>query len=304
MYTLDSVTLHVTSLRALTTASTGSITANPNPFLADSEGLGQTTLAWTSSGTTAVEIHVDAPNGPKFAGGDPGSFSLATDHWVRNGMTFYLQDVSNGLPLTSANTLATVTVARLNLTPTGSVSANPNPFTPNPQGVGQTTLTWTSAGVNAIEIRANAPNGNRLARTGPGTFSTATGQWVRNGMTFYLQNVSNGLPLTSANTLATVTVRSTTPSGSITASPNPYTPGPQGLGHTTVSWTSYSTSAVEVHVNAPDGATFGATGPGTYSLATGEWVTNGMTFYLQNVSNGLPLTSANTLARVTVTAAP
>jgi hypothetical protein len=31
-------------------------------------------------------------------------------------------------------------------------------------------------------------------------------------------------------------------------------------------------------------------------------VRDGMTFYLQNVSNGLPLTSANTLARVTMTA--
>jgi hypothetical protein len=31
---------------------------------------------------------------------------------------------------------------------------------------------------------------------------------------------------------------------------------------------------------------------------------SGMTFYLQNVSNGLPLTAANTLAKVTITAAP
>jgi hypothetical protein len=31
---------------------------------------------------------------------------------------------------------------------------------------------------------------------------------VRNGMTFYLQNVSNGLPLTAANTIGTVTLGS------------------------------------------------------------------------------------------------
>ena len=36
--------------------------------------------------------------------------------------------------------------------------------------------------------------------------SHATGQWLRNGTTFYLQNVSDGLPLAVENTLATVTI--------------------------------------------------------------------------------------------------
>jgi len=204
LYTLDTVTVHVT--QPPPTTATGSITADPNPFLTDSQGLGQTTLAWTSYGTSAVEVHVNSPDGPKFAGGDPGAFSLATGHWVVNGMTFYLQNVSNGLPLTAANTLATVTVTGFNGRPTGSISANPNPFQPNPQGVGQTTLTWTTLGTNRVEVHVNSPSGNRIAATGAGTFSVATGQWVRDGMTFYLQNVSNGLPLTSANTLATVTM--------------------------------------------------------------------------------------------------
>ncbi len=203
-YTLDVVTLHV----ANSAVPTGSITANPNPFVADSEGVGQTTLAWASYGTSAVEIHVNAPDGARFAGGDPGAFSLATGHWVKDGMTFYLQNVSNGLPLTAANTLATVTMSVVSRAPSGSISANPNPFQPNAQGLGQTTLTWTSAGTNRVEVHVNAPNGNRLVATGSGTFSMPTGQWVRDGMTFYLQNVSNGLPLTSANTLARVTMTS------------------------------------------------------------------------------------------------
>jgi hypothetical protein len=202
-YTLDSVTLHVTG--AATTA-TGSITADPNPFVANAQGVGRTTLAWSSYGTTRVEIHINAPDGPMFTGGDPGSFSMATGPWVVDGMTFYLQNVSNGLPLTSANTLATVTMSTISRTPTGSISANPNPFVPNAQGLGQTTLTWTSASVNRVEVHVNAPNGNRLGSSEPGTFSLSTGQWVRDGMTFYLQNVSNGLPLTPANTLARVTV--------------------------------------------------------------------------------------------------
>jgi hypothetical protein len=169
-YTLDSVTLH------LTTAPRGSITANPDPFLADSQGVGQTTLAWTSYGTSAVQVHVNAPDGNKFAGSDPGSFSYATGHWVRDGMTFYLQNISNGLPLTAANTLATVTMRAVSLTPSGSISANPNPFTPDAHGLGQTTLSWTSAGTNRVEVHVNAPDGNRFADSGPGTFSATTGQ--------------------------------------------------------------------------------------------------------------------------------
>jgi len=89
---------------------------------------------------------------------------------------------------------------------TGSISAKPNPFTPNSQGLGQTTLTWTSAGTTKVEIHVDAPDGNMFTGSGPGTFSAATGQWVQNGQIFYLQNVSNGLPLTSGNTLAKVTV--------------------------------------------------------------------------------------------------
>jgi hypothetical protein len=89
---------------------------------------------------------------------------------------------------------------------TGSISAKPNPFTPNSQGLGQTTITWTSTGTTRVEVHVDAPNGNMFAGTGPGTFSFTTGQWVQNGQTFYLQNVSNGLPLTSANTLAKVTM--------------------------------------------------------------------------------------------------
>jgi len=212
-------------------------------------------------------------------------------------------------PATATNYIANFAKRpAVNTTPgtTGSVSAKPNPFTPNSQGLGQTTLTWTSVGTTRVEIHVNTPNGNMFTGSGPGTFSATTGLWVRDGQTFYLQNVSNGLPLTSANTLATVTMKAlnVTPAGSVTASPNPFTPNSQGLGQTTITWTSAGTTKVEVHVDAPNGNMFGVSGPGTFSATTGQWVQNGQTFYLQNVSNGLPLTSANTLAKVTMTASP
>jgi hypothetical protein len=61
--------------------------------------------------------------------------------------------------------------------------------------------------INKVEVHLDAPDGPLFARSGPGIFSQETGQWVRDGSTFYLQNVSMGLPLTSENTIAAVTVR-------------------------------------------------------------------------------------------------
>lgn len=90
--------------------STGSITADPNPIeVSDGSGVGMTTLSWTSEGIKTLEVHVGAPDGP-LVSRSGSSGSAATDKWVGDGTLFCLQDVSGGLPLTFANTLATVTV--------------------------------------------------------------------------------------------------------------------------------------------------------------------------------------------------
>lgn len=92
--------------------------------------------------------------------------------------------------------------------------------------------------------------------------------------------------------------------GSITAYPNPITvPDYSGLGVTTLSWRSFGASVVEVHVDAPDGPLFSAMGP-VGAAVTGKWVREGTTFYLQDVSNGLPLAHENTLDRVTLHVIP
>ncbi len=92
--------------------------------------------------------------------------------------------------------------------PTGLITADPNPFRPDSEGLGQTTLSCLTHGTSKVEVRVNAPDGPLLARLGSGRHSQPTGQWVRDGMTFYLQNVSKGLPLVADNTIATVTLRS------------------------------------------------------------------------------------------------
>lgn len=94
----------------------GSITANPNPIkVCDGSGLGITTISWDVPGSKRVEVHVGSPNGALLALSG-GSGSQSTGKWVGNGSVFYLQDTSDELPLTAANTIATVSV---NLTTQG-----------------------------------------------------------------------------------------------------------------------------------------------------------------------------------------
>lgn len=87
-----------------------SITAHPNPIPVEKyRGLGLTTLSWHAEGVELVEIRVDAPDGALFSRGSAEG-SAATGQWVRDGMIFYLQDVSGGRALDPANTLATVRI--------------------------------------------------------------------------------------------------------------------------------------------------------------------------------------------------
>jgi len=67
------------------------------------------------------------------------------------------------------------------------------------------TLSWTCDESLEVEVRVDAPDGPLLCRAGgPGT--AATGKWVQDGMTFYLQDVTGGKPLEPAHTLATTTL--------------------------------------------------------------------------------------------------
>ena len=96
--------------RVIGRKSTGTVTANPNPIpVSDRFSMGTTTLSWATTGTTTIEVHVDAPDGPLLCRGEPIG-SAATGAWVINAMAFYLQDVSAGQPLTLANTLSVTRV--------------------------------------------------------------------------------------------------------------------------------------------------------------------------------------------------
>src|SRR5208283_3038355 len=136
-----------------------------------------------------------------------------------------------------ANTLATLVVHVVQETPQASFSANPNPIPVGPGAwVGATLLEWSAPGAVTVEIHVGNPTG--ILFSGGGSSGSAhTGQWVSDGMTFYLQDTSEGKPLVAANTVATLVVHLQSATA-LTASPNPI-PVPSGNdGTTTVSWSA------------------------------------------------------------------
>ncbi len=269
-------------------------TANPNPIL--SAPIGATTLQWSAPTATTIEIHVGSPTGTLFARGG-GTGSAMTGNWVTDGLVFYLQDVSGGKPLTSANTLATL-VAHVGMT--AYFSASPNPVPVSDGGYGSTTLLWNAPSTNSVEIHLGSPSGVVIA-TGGSTGSFQTTAMVSEGTVFYLQDASNGNATWSSNTLAMVVMHLQSASApSLIASPNPADPGLNGYGITTLLWNAPAGTAVEIHVGAPNGTLFAAGGSSGIAT-TGPWVTNGELFYLQDVTGGKPLTPANTLAVAIVT---
>jgi len=86
---------------------------------------------------------------------------------------------------------------------------------------------------------------------------------------------------------------------SITAEPNPIKVcDGSGTGITKLTWTSVGPGVVEMHVSSPNGDLLARTGANG-TATTAKWVTNGMIFYLQDVSGGKSLTPENTLATFT-----
>jgi hypothetical protein len=92
-----------------------------------------------------------------------------------------------------------------------AIQAAPNPIQVcDGSGLGITTLYYKFLPpVKLVDVRVGSPSGEQLAHSSI-ELSSTTGKWVNDGMTFYLQDVSDGKPLTPNNTLATVTVNLTT----------------------------------------------------------------------------------------------
>jgi hypothetical protein len=85
-------------------SGTLSTPVNPLPVCIKTDH-GTATISWTARGTAFTEIHVGAPNGPLFAQGGANG-TTTTGDWVRDGTTFYLQNVWHAAPLSPEHTLA------------------------------------------------------------------------------------------------------------------------------------------------------------------------------------------------------
>jgi len=109
----------------------------------------------------------------------------------------------------------------------------------------------------------------------------------------------NGLFNTSAASPATSDTGSSTSDDVISATPNPAPHLPSGNAMTTIEWNTTTSTSIEIHLNSPSGPLF-VSGGSTGSAPTGPWVSNGLTFFLQDVSGGKALTAANTLGSVVV----
>lgn len=99
--------------RQIEVAAAATITASPNRIQVwDGSGLGETAIAYTFLEGEDVEVRVGSPDGPLFtrSGASGTNGTKTTGKWVTDGMGFFLQDVSEGKPLTQEHTLATVTV--------------------------------------------------------------------------------------------------------------------------------------------------------------------------------------------------
>jgi hypothetical protein len=291
--TLGSVVVHLETEPA-------ALSLDPNLIVVgQGQAFGSTRVQWQAPSASTVEIHLGSPVGKLFAmGGSNGS--AVTGQWVVDGMVFFLQDTSDGKPLNGANTLGTA-IAHVQDSP--FFGANPNPIVVlSGASAGSTLIQWDAPTATTVQVRLGSPDGALFA-VGPSSGSAPTGPWVTDGMTFYLQDTSDGKPLTSAGTLATF-VAHVQNSPFFAASPNPML-AIEGTGSsvTALEWDAPSATAVEVRIGAPDGALFAA-GSSLGVATTGQWVTNGMVFYLQDTTGGKPLVSANTLATLTATVQP
>ena len=83
-----------------------SLSVVPNPIPVNGSADGTAIVRWNAPNAQEIEVHVGSPTGTLFTQ-NSNKGSAPTGTWVTDGMTFYLQDVTGGKPLTPANTLAT-----------------------------------------------------------------------------------------------------------------------------------------------------------------------------------------------------
>jgi hypothetical protein len=260
---------------------------------------------------TKTTLYVSHGSTASLLAGGVQAGNTTTGEWVTDGTIFFLQNNSNGNDKSSANTLGCGTVGITHTAASrGSLTASPATIVTT-ASVSKTTLSWSCTSCSKTQVRIGSPGGSLFAM-GKSTGSETTGNWVTDGMTFYLQDAGGSTPTSANNTVATATVHFQAPSngnsggngvsGVITGTPNPaqYPHGGAPYASILLSWTCGACSRTEVHVDSPGGPLMGKANS-SGAATTGNWVTNGTVFYLQDATNGNATSAANTVATFTAT---
>jgi sugar lactone lactonase YvrE len=254
-----------------------SFVAGPNPIYTNNP-FGITSII--ANVTCPYEVRIGGPNGPLFATGN-GYSSTLTGNWVSNGLKFYLQQSGN---TSLSGTLANLTVQ----VKTGqgciatAFTASPNPIVTN-NPFGRTTI--TAATNCSFDIRIGAPNGPEF-KEGRGYNVLQTGDWVSNQMTMYLQPHGD---TSAADTLSVLTLVVQPAIAGCTV--NDFSAGQNPIITTerlnTANIHADASCPYDIRVGSPNGALLGS-GQGSTTAQTGNWVVNGMSFYLQQQGNTSP----------------
>jgi hypothetical protein len=157
-----------------------------------------------------------------------------------------------------------------------------------------------------VQIRIGTPAGPAMTGFEGPIGSATTGNWVTDGTIFYLQDASDGNSSGAARTLASVRVQVTTGAtnptqATFSATPNPIViPAGRRTGQTTLRWNAPGISRIQIRVNSADGIALTTTLGSSGAVLTANFVTDGMTFYLQDARSGNSAGASKTLAAVTI----
>ena len=143
----------------------------------------------------------------------PGDLSLSAAGVIsgtpRTGGTYTLDLIArdSASPPQNSQPQRFTLVVRAASGATGTISASPNPL-PLPAGIsgGPISIRWRASGVQRVDIRVGSPEGPSMTGFVSNESSADTGDWVRNGMVFYLQNADGGESAGAARTIATTRV--------------------------------------------------------------------------------------------------
>ncbi len=263
-----------------------SFVAGPNPIYTNNP-YGITSI--NANVTCAYEIRMNSPNGPLFATGN-GYSSTLTGNWVTNGLSFFLQQSGNTSP---SGTLANLKVQ----VKTGqgciatAFTASPNPIVTN-NAYGKTSITAVTN--CSFDIHIGAPNGPEF-QEGRGYSVLQTGDWVQNQMNMYLQPHGDTDPGDTLSVL-TLVVQPAVAGCTVTTFSAVNNPIITTARLNTDTIQADASCPYDIRVGSPNGALLGSS-QGAMTSQTGNWVVNGLSFYLQQRGN---TTSSGTLSTFTI----